>query len=81
MIAIAPYPNSFHYDYSAIAHRLAPTRQHDKVVEHYNNVSDWCKENLTGPYEIDEETDILSHGVRVRVGRESDLAYFHLRWG
>ena len=56
-------------------------RQYDKVEGHYNDVSGWCKENLTGPYIINKETDILFDGVRVRVGRESDMAYFQLRWG
>ena len=90
MIALAPYPNGVQMDAwwslpgGADPRHLAQhrvVRQCDEVAGHYNNVSDWCKENLTGPYEIDEETDTLSHGVRVRVGRESDLAYFQLRWG
>jgi len=90
MIVIAPYPNGFHPDMwwcmpgGADPRNLAEPaiiRQHGKVFEHYHNVSSWCKENLTGPYIIDKETDILFDGVRVRVGRESDMAYFQLRWG
>jgi len=90
MIALAPYPNGLQYASwwslpgGADPRRLATPaaiRQHDKVVGHYNNVSDWCKKNLTGPYEINKETDILYDGVRVRLGRESDMAYFQLKWG
>jgi len=90
MIVIAPYPNGFHPDMwfctpgGADPRHLAEpavVRQYDKVEGHYNDVSGWCKENLTGPYIIDKETDILFDGVRVRVGKESDMAYFHLRWG
>ena len=94
MIALAPYPdgisvwsiwngssmpggNGEYYEEV----EFVPPSVYNKVVGHYNNVSDWCKENLTGPYELDERTDILFDGVRIRIGRESDMAYFQLRWG
>jgi hypothetical protein len=90
MIALAPYPNGVQMDAwwsppggADPLHLAQPSviRQCDEVVGHYNNVSDWCKGNLIGPYELDEKTDILFDGVRIRIGRESDMAYFQLRWG
>ena len=90
MIALAPYPNGIQMDAwwslpggADPLHLAQPSviRQCDEVVGHYNNVSDWCKGNLIGPYELDEKTDILFDGVRIRIGRESDMAYFQLRWG
>ena len=93
MIALARYPNGIQMDawwsFPSISIRgtsrepVQPevVRQCDEVAGHYNNVSDWCKENLIGPYELDEKTDILFDGVRIRIGRESDMAYFQLRWG
>ena len=89
MIVLAPYPDGISvwsiWNGSSMPGgeevEFVPPSVYNKVVGHYNNVSDWCKENLTGPYELDKKTDILPNGVRVRLGRKSDMAYFYLRWG
>lgn len=54
---------------------------YNKAEKHFNNVSEWCKKCLCGPYELDKEQDLLFDGVRIRLGRESDIAYFQLKWG
>ncbi len=89
MIALAPYPQGlkleqivlsfFWQNVSQLNQQSKVYQSHKQAHEHYTQVRNWCMVNLTGPYCIDVE-DILYDGVRVRVGTETDLAYFTLRW-
>ena len=85
MILVAEYPDNFKCYASkgkwlrsgSASHR----NSYNKAEKHFNNVSEWCKKYLCGPYELDKEQDLLFDGVRIRLGRESDMVYFQLKWG
>ena len=89
MIAVALYPNNFCLEQSVLSYfwnNISQVNQQSPAFEKYNQahehfiqVRNWCIENLTGPYCIDVN-DILYDGVRVRVGKVDDLAYFTLKW-
>jgi len=89
MIAVAIYPNnfcleqgvlsSFWNNFSQINQLSTAYQKYKPAHDHYTQVRNWCVENLSGPYCIDVN-DILYDGVRVRVGKVDDLAYFALKW-
>ena len=88
MIVIAPYPKGFKLEQTALSYYYYNTgsnipaivqRKHKRAYTHYSNVKRWCKDNLSGPFEITLD-DILHDGVRVRLSTSDDLAFFQLRW-
>ena len=90
MILVAAYPDNFKcyamlhgaIDFERLFYNSnGYQNSYNKAEKHFNNVSEWCKKCLCGPYELDKEQDLLFDGVRIRLGRESDMVYFQLRWG
>jgi len=88
MIVIAPYPEGFKLEQTALSYYYYNTgsnipaivqRKHKLALKHYQTVKEWCKDNLQGPYDINLE-DILHDGIRVRLSVPEDIAFFQLKW-
>lgn len=73
MVVVIPYPNGYTFDSFAEIGR-------DQAYVLRNDIIDYVKRVCTGPWNSDE-LDMLTTGVRVRLGSERDLFLLQLKYG
>lgn len=73
MVVVIPYPDGRTFNSFAQTGR-------DEIYAARNDIIDYVKRVCTGPWNSDE-LDMLTTGVRVRIGSERDLFLLQLKYG
>lgn len=84
LIVVAKYPGDFkmeqqHLPFAGTPGYTSSHKSYHQAMNHYTDVLAWCHSHLQGPWDCNHN-DMLHEGVRVRIGTESDAAYFLLKW-